>query len=203
MLLAAALSAAAAGCAWAITAAGPEMLARLDGDYLHIALPHLDFLQGKALQRLKDGASVAFIGQVTVTTSPHSLSPVARSVARFALSFDIWEERFAITKIGQGFEAQRTVSHKSAQAAEAWCLDNIAVDRSLLPADKDFWVQIDLRAEDPRDQAGVIGDPGINLTRLVEIFSRPARSEQSRWLASSGPYRLNDLKRGEAKGPRG
>jgi hypothetical protein len=203
LALAAAFSAAGVTCAFAISAAGPEMLVRLDGDYLRIALPHLDFLQGKPLERLKDGASVAFIGQVTVTTSPNSLTPAARSVARFALSYDIWEERFSVTKVGQSFDSRRSVSHLSAQAAENWCMDNLTVDRSQLPADKEFWVQLDLRTEDPRDQTGVIGDPGISITRLIEIFGRPARSAQPRWLASSGPYRLADLKRLDVRGPRG
>jgi hypothetical protein len=179
------------------------MTVRLDGDFLRIALPHLEFLKGKPLDRLKDGASVAFIGQVTITTGPNSLNPVARSVARFALSYDIWEERFSITKIGQNFDARRSVSHLSEQAAEAWCIDNLTVDRSQLPADKEFWVQLDLRTEDPRDQTGVVGDPGISITRLIEIFSRPARGAQSRWLSSSGPFRLADLKRLDVRGPRG
>jgi len=197
------LCAAAVVCALAVGIAGPDLNVRLDGDYLRIALPHLDFLQGKPLERLKDGASVAFIGQVTLTTTPNSLVPVARSVARFALSYDIWEERFSVGKIGQTFDARRTVSHLSAEAAENWCIDNLAVDRSLVPADRDFWVQLDLRAEDPRDQAGVVGDPGINLTRLIEIFSRPTRPAQYRRLMNGGPYRLTDLKRLEVKGPRG
>jgi hypothetical protein len=184
------------------------MTVRLDGDYLRIALPHLDFLQGKPLDRLKDGASVAFIGQVTITTSPNSLNPVARSVARFALSYDIWEESFSITRFGQNrygqnFDARRSVSHLSEQAAESWCIDNLTLDRSQLPADKEFWVQLDLRTEDPRDQTGVVGDPGISITRLIEIFSRPARGAQSRWLSSTGPFRLADLKRLDVRGPRG
>jgi hypothetical protein len=203
LALAAAFSAALTTRAFGVAAAAPQLLVRLDGDYLRIALPHLDFLQGKPLDRLKEGASVAFIGQVTVTTSPNSLAPVARSVAKFAFSYDIWEERFSITKIGQGFDAGRSVSHLKAQAAESWCIDNLTVDRSELPADKPFWVQLDLRTEDPRDQAGVVGDPGISITRLIEIFSRPARSA-SRWLSDmSGPYRLAELKRLEVKGPRG
>ena len=207
LTFAAAFSAVVATCAFAVSVAGPQLLVRLDGDYLRIALPHIDFLQGKPMERLKDGASVAFIGQLTVTTSPNSLTPAARSVARFALSYDIWEERFSVTRIGQDLDARRTVSHKSAQAAEAWCIDNLTIDRSLLPADREFWVQLDLRAEDPRDQAAVVGDPGINLTRLIEIFSRPARGTQARWLENSGPYRLADLKRldtrADPKGPRG
>jgi hypothetical protein len=152
--------------------AAPEGLGVfLDGDYLRVAVPHLDFLKGKPLDRLKDGASVAFVGQVTITTSPNSLSPAARSVA--------------------------------AQATELWCLDNLVIDRGLIPADKQFYVQLDLRAEDPKDQLGIIGDSGVNLTRLIEYLGRPPRSPQGRWLFNSGPFRLEDLKKTEVKAVRG
>jgi hypothetical protein len=180
-----------------------DLPVRLDGDYLRISLPKVDFLNGKPLERLKDGATVAFIGQLTISTSPNSLNPVARAVARFALSYDIWEERFSVTKIGQTPDSRRSVSHLSAQMAESWCIDNMVIDRSQIPADKPFYVQLDLRAEDPRDQLGIIGDPGINLTRLIELFGRTPRSAQPRWLRSSGPLRLADLKKNEVRGTRG
>jgi hypothetical protein len=183
-----------------------DLAVRLDGDYLRISLPHVNFLQGKTLERLKDGASVAFIGQLTLSTTPGSgaLSAAARSIARFALSYDIWEERFSITRIGQAPTQRRTVSHLSAAAAEAWCIDNLTIDRGLIPADKDFYVQLDLRAEDPGEQLGsIFGDPGINITRLIQIFGRPARGSQPRWLLSSGPHRLADLKKTEVRGVRG
>jgi hypothetical protein len=180
-----------------------DLPVRLDGDYLRISLPKVDFLKGKPLERLKDGATVAFIGQLTLSTSPNSLSPVARAVARFALSYDIWEERFSVTKIGQSPDARRSMSHLSAQAAENWCFDNLVIDRSQIPADKQFWVQLDLRAEDPKDQLGIIGDPGINLTRLIELFGRAPRSAQPRLLLTSGPLRLADLKKSEVRGIRG
>ena len=184
-------------------AAEERLAVHLDGDYLRITLPHLDFLKGKPLDRLKDGASIAFIGQLTLTTSPNSLTPVARAVARFALSYDIWEERFSVTKIGSTPESKRSVSHLSAQATENWCLDNLVIDRSQVPPDKDFYVQLDLRAEDPKDQLGIIGDPGINFTRLIEILGRAPRSPQQRWLLNSGPFRLVDLKKTEIRGTRG
>lgn len=180
-----------------------DLAVHLDGDYLRVSLPHIDFLQGKPLDRLKDGASVAFLGQLTITLTPTSLNPVARSVARFALSYDIWEERFSVTKIGQTPDSRRSASHLSAQATENWCLDNLGIDRSQLPADKQFYVNLDLRVEDPRDQLGIIGDPGINLTRLIEIFGRPSRGAQPRWLKSSGPWRLDDLRKTEVRGTRG
>jgi len=187
----------------AVSAAPDSLAVFLDGDYLRVSMPHLDFLKGKPLERLKDGATVAFVGSVTITTSPNSLSPVAQSVARFALSYDIWEERFSISKIGQSPESRRTASHLSAQATEAWCLDNLGIDRGLIPADKQFYVQLDLRAEDPKDQLGIIGDSGINLTSLIEYLGRQPRSPQGRWLFNSGPFRLEELKKTEIKGTRG
>jgi hypothetical protein len=186
--------------------AAPDSLAVfLDGDYLRVSMPHLDFLKGRPLDRLKDGASVVFDGQVTLSTSPNSLFPVARAVARFAFSYDIWEERFSVTKIGQSPESRRSWSHLSAQAAENLCIENLLIDRSEIPANKPFYVQLDIRrAEDPKDQLGIIGDPGINVTRfLIEVFGRPPRSPQERLLVGSGPLRLSDLKKTEIKGIRG
>lgn len=189
--------------AWGAVSGAEGLGVFLDGDYLRVSLPHLDFLKGKPLDRLKDGASVAFIGQVTITTSPNSLSPVARSVARFALSYDIFEERFSVTKIGQSPGSRWTQSHLTVQGTEKWCIDNLVIDRGQVPADKEFYVQLDLREEDPRDQLGIIGDPGINLTRLIEVLGRAPRSPQGRWLFNSGPYRLIDLKKAEIRGTRG
>jgi hypothetical protein len=200
----AALVAGTALCAFALSLVGAtDLLVHLDGDYLRIAAPRLNFLSGKPLERLKDGGSVAFIGQLTISTSPNSLTPLARSVARFAFSYDIWEERFSVTKIGPKPDSRRTMSHLSVQTAEDWCFDNLVIDRSQIPSDKPFYIQLDLRAEDPQDQLSFLGDPGINITRLIEIFGRPGRGAQPRWVGTTGPYRLDDLRKFEIKGTRG
>jgi hypothetical protein len=180
-----------------------DLAVHLDGDYLRVSLPHIDFLQGKPLNRLKDGGSVAFIGLVTITSTPTSLTPIARSGARFALSYDILEEKFSVTKIGQTPDSRRSLSHLSAQQAELWCLDNLGIDRSELPGDRPFYVNLDLRVEDPRDQLGIIGDSGISITRMIDFLGRTGRGSQPHWLKSSGPYRLDDLKKSEVKGTRG
>ncbi len=192
----AALAAAGATCVFAVSLnTSSELLVHVDGDYLHISAPRLNFLTGKTLEHLKDGASVAFIGQLSVTSTPNAIIPDARSVARFAVSYDIWDERFSVTKIGQQPDSRRSVSHLSVQAAQNWCLDNLTIDRSLIPPDKLIYVRLDLRIEDPRDQLGIVGEPGINITRLIEIFSRPARSAQQPWLLRNGPFRLADLRK--------
>ena len=162
-----------------------------DGDDLHVAAPELHFLAGKPLDRLRDGAAVAFLTQLTLTTDNFATS-LRRTPERFVFSYDLWEEKFSVTKLG---EEQRTASHLSAAAAEAWCLDNVAISSTGLPQDRPFWLRFDLRAAEPKDEAAVIGESGLNLTRLIEIFSRRPRDEQPQWTASAGPLRLGDLKR--------
>ena len=172
-----------------------KLNARLDGELLHVTAPNFSFLNGKSLDRLKDGRSVAFIAQLTVSTSPSYLVPDARSVARFAISYDIWEEQFSVTRIAEDQKA--TKSHLERPATEAWCFDQLTIPRSKLPSDRPFYVQLDLRVEDPRDTAGLIGEGGISLAKLVQIFSQPVRDKQTQWHLESGPLKLEDLvKRG-------
>lgn len=177
----------------AVTPAPARLFAWLDGDLLRISAPQLNFLNGKPLDRLKDGGSVAFVGQVTISTSQGALTPLARSAARFAFSYDIWEEKFSVTLFGERPGSRRSASHLSQTMAESWCLDNLSLPRGSIPSGTPFWVQLDLRAEDPRDALGVVGEPGINITRLIEVFSRPARGSQPRWMLSAGPYKLDEL----------
>lgn len=184
--------------AFAVSPAMHILGLRMDGDFLRLMPLHLNFLSGKPLERLKEGASIAFLGQVSITTSEGAnANIVGRSVARFALSYDIWEEKFSVTRIGA--DSRKTVSHLTAAATEAWCIENLGIDRNQVPGDRPFFVQLDLRAEDPRDQNGVIGDPGINITRLIEVFSRQPRGTQPRWLAAGGPFTVAELKKSEAK----
>src|ERR1051326_9168696 len=79
-----------------------------DGDDLHVSAPQLHFLAGKPLDRLKDGAAVVFLSQLTLTTDKFSTS-LRRTPERFVFSYDLWEEKFSVTKLGPG---QRTVSHQ-------------------------------------------------------------------------------------------
>src|SRR5262249_47560381 len=142
---------------------------------------------------------VGFIAQLTVSRSPNYVMADARSAARFAVSYDIWGERFSVTQVMDRPEQKRTVSHLTGPNAEAWCLEKLAISRAELPADKPFYVQLELRVldqKDPRDQSGVIGDAGISISRMLEIFSQPVREKETRWLLNAGPIRVEDLLKG-------
>ena len=189
----AALVTGAAISAFAIEYNDRRLSARLDGDVLHISAPRFSFLNGKPLERLKDGASVAFIAQLTVSSTPNYVLADARSVVRFAVSYDIWEEHFSVTKMG---DHPAKISHLPAPKAENWCFDNLIINRSDLPADKPFYIQVDLRVEDPRDQSGVFSETGFSIARMLEVFSRPVYEKQLHWLLDSGPLRLDELRKG-------
>lgn len=193
----AALVAGAAISAFAVEYNEHRLAVSLDGDFLHVATPNFSFLRGKSLERLKDGASVAFIAQLTISSSPNYIIPDERAGARFAVSYGIWEDKFSVTTITDRPDQKRTVSHLSGPDAEAWCLDKLTISRAKLPADRPFYVQLELRVEDPRDQSGLIGDTGLSIKRMVEIFSQPARQKQEHWAPwTAGPIRLDDLLKG-------
>jgi len=196
LALGAALVAGGAISAFAVEYNEFRLAARLDGDLLHVSAPNFKFLTGKSLERLKDGASVGFIAQLTVSSSPNYVLADAHSVARFAVSRDIWEERYSVTQIVDRSNQKSTRSHLSESAAEAWCFEMLTINRADLPSDRPFYLQLDLRVEDPRDQAGVIGDTGISIAKMLEIFSRPVRDKQAYPLLRSGPLRLEDLLKG-------
>ena len=193
----AALATGAALCVLAVTVAPARLLVHLDNDYLRISVtPRLNFLAGRTLERLKDGASVAFVGQLTIVPDPNSLVTAARSVARFALSYDIWEQKFAVTKMGERADSRHSKSNlSSAEATENWCLENLTIERSMIPSDRPFYVQLDLRAEDPRDQAGIVGESGISISGVVDLFRNPVKSGQKPLRVTNGPLRLADLRK--------
>jgi hypothetical protein len=168
---------------------------RLDGDDLRIAAPQLRFLSGKPLEKLRDGASVVFLAQLSISTEVNAPA-IKRAVDRFVVSYDVWEEKFAVSRTGLERE-----THLSSAAAESWCLEHLAIGIEGLAPDKPFWLRLELRAEDARDQAAVVGESGINLTRLIEVFSNPAHAQQMRWELTAGPVRLMELKR-ERRGTR-
>ena len=168
----------------------PSLEVSWDGDNLHVQALRLHFLTGKPLARLKDGMTVVYLSQLTLFTDDYR-SALRRVPARFAVSYDLWEEKFKIARLDS---SEPAVSHLSTSSAESWLLDNMFISSSGLVPDRPFWLRFELRAADPREDP-VVGESGINLTRLIEIFSRQPRSQQPSWLLNGGPFRLADLKR--------
>jgi hypothetical protein len=172
------------------------MTPRTDGEMLYISAPDLHFLTGKSLQHLRDGREVTYIAQLSLSldgkTYPRS------HAQRFIFSCDVWDpDKYSVLKLG-GSPPRKGLS---AVAAEAWCLDSMAISTAGIAPDKQVWLRLDLRVADLKDQADMVNDP-LTISKLIEIMSRKARTLQDNWTVTVPPFRLGDLKRPGARGPR-
>jgi hypothetical protein len=89
---------------------------------------------------------------------------------------------------------RRYGSHLSANAAEAWCLDNIFVPTSVVPADKQLWAKLEIRGVEPKDQSAAFPDSGISISTLIGIFGHQPRPQQEHITLDSPPFLLSELK---------
>ena len=158
------------------------------GDALRIHAPGFSFLKGESLARLKDGRSVR-VELVAAVLSAPGKSAAATTRRIFALSYDLWEERFAVTAVDA---RSRSVSHLMAAAAEAWCVEQLAVPLSALGAlgrDLPFWIRLEYRVL-PGDSASDAEDSGYTLQALIDALSRRHKAESSPRPLEAGPFRL-------------
>jgi hypothetical protein len=170
-----------------------------DGDNLRVSAPSLHFLTGKPLERLKDAATVVFLSQLTLFAENHDMA-IRRVPERFVVSYDLWEEKFSVTQLGS---SPRSTPHVlSAPAAEAWCLEGLAISALGVAPNRPFWLRFELRTADQKDLAGGAGEPGLNLRSLIELFSRKPGPDDPNWTREVGPLRLEDLRRAAGRGAR-
>lgn len=157
------------------------------GEVLKIRAPAFSFLKGDPLARLKDGRSVRVELAAMVLPAPGK-PPAATTRRSFALSYDLWEERFAVTTV----EARsQTVSHLALTAAEAWCVGQLTIPLSALGSlgrDQPFWVRLEyhiLDSDPPSDQS----DSSYTLQALIDVFSRRRKTDASPHALEAGPFR--------------
>ena len=176
--------------------ASENLAVSFDGDTLRVAAPQLHFLSGKPLARLKDANTVVFLSQLTIFDDDHT-TVFRRAPERLTISYDIWEEKFQVVLAVE----RRSASRLSLAGAEAWCHDRLANSTLGLAPTRPFWLRFELREEDPRDTAAMVGDPGISLRSLIERFARKPGADQAHYTLEAGPLRLTDLPRRIAQRP--
>jgi hypothetical protein len=170
----------------ALSVSSQDLFVRQSQDEIHAFAPRLHFLTGKTLERLHDGAAVPFDFQFTVAAGSKT-NIVARAFERFTVSYDVWQEKFSVVRVR---DFRRSPLSLAANAAEAWCVDNMMVAASTLPKGTQLWARLEIRSGEPRGPALAAGDPGISITTLIELFSRPPRAQQDRWTLESAAFRL-------------
>lgn len=175
-----------------------ELILRAQGTRLDFSAPRFHYLTGRPLARLKNAEPVAFLFQARLALGTKT-NVVKQNTARFVISYDLWEERYSVTKTTP---ARKTAGHLTAASAEAWCLQEMSiVDLSGIAANQQLWASLDIRAEDESEarlfSRSDISDAGISLNGLIELFSKPSRTTQARWLLENGPVTLEQLRRGQ------
>lgn len=170
---------------------GQSVTVRAAGDALHVRGAQLGFIQGDVANRLRDGASVKVDLEILVLEKPGG-SAVAQARETFTVSFDLWEQRFAVTRAGA---MPRSISHLNARDTEAWCLDNVNVPIAALgrfSRDVPFWIRIDYRVQDRPSAVDPDEDSTFTLRRLIDVLSRRRDDQERGRSIEAGPLRLRN-----------
>jgi hypothetical protein len=171
-----------------------------DGDNLHVTAPGLHFLEGSALNRVKRGDTVVFLSQFTIFSDGQGTIFRRPPPERLVISFALWEERFAVAI--PGLTTPPAMPLLTAEQAEAWAVQNLAVSALGLLSDRPFWLQFELRGVAPKDGASVLDATGISLRSIFDRISQKASPNQPSWTRTAGPLRLADLPRIPVRGSR-
>ncbi|HEY6342292.1 MAG TPA: hypothetical protein VIY49_12430 [Bryobacteraceae bacterium] len=173
-----------------------ELILRAHDTRLEFA-PQIHFLSGAPLARLHNAAEVPFDMKATVW-SPTRDHVFTHNEEQFVVSFDIWEEKFSV--ITKTKAPSKTASHLSAEGLESWCMNQMSLDLTGMGGSDPFWARLEIRAESPEKEAGLfgrgsIGESGISLSSLIDIFSRPPHAQQLHWSLDSPRWTLDELRR--------
>lgn len=157
-------------------------------DAVTVHAPGLGFIKGEPLARLKDGHTVRVDLDLAVLPGPGG-APAAHGRQTFSLSYDLWEERFAVTMTGP---PPKSIAYLTAAAAEAWCVEQVTVPFAALGKlgrEAPLWVRLEYRVIDG-EAAPPPDDSGLTLRSLIESFSR--RKQPNIWThaVEAGPFRL-------------
>ena len=148
------------------------------------------FIEGEVLDQLRDGRSVRVDLELTVLTEPRG-TVMAAAKQSFNLSFDLWEERLAVTRIGS---PPRSVSHLRPRDAETWCLQGVSVpltDLGKLGRDTPFWIRVAFQVPDLVAPDDAEADDLFTIRRLIDVFSRRPRDGDREKVVEAGPFRLS------------
>jgi hypothetical protein len=171
-----------------------ELLLRAQENRLEFSAPQLRFLTGRPLQRLQNAAPVTF-DFLAILYTGNRMTVHTRAPARFVISYDLFEEKYAVTKVTP---PRRSTSHLTATEAEAWCLQQMSIDVTSVSPSQPLWARVEIRAEEERGGklfGGKVSEDGINITDLVEILSGRPRAGQPHWELEAGPATLDQLRR--------
>lgn len=171
-------------------ATAQSLTVRTSGDMLQVRGSGLRLIDGIVADHLKDGRSVRVDFEMTVLDRSQG-GTVTQNRQSFTLSFDLWEQRYAVTRAGA---PPRSISHLQARDAEAWCLENLGMPLSSLgrfARDLPFWIRIDYRVQD-QPPSGSTDGAMFGLGTLIDALSRRRPEEALVHSFEAGPFRVGN-----------
>ncbi len=177
-----------------------DLALRWHNNLIEFSAPRMHFLSGKPLERLHSGAQVPFDVKISLFSGKkdHLSGQLAE---RFLISYSVWEEQFRVIKTQS---PRKLVDHLDLPDAEAWCLKQMPMAPLGLSDTETLWARLEVRVPTDGKIANPfgpdsIGEAGINLNGLIELFSRPPAT-QYHWTSEAGPLTLEEIKRGARRG---
>lgn len=169
-------------------ASAQSLTASVQNDVVRVRAVGFEFIRGGTVARLKDGQTVRVELLLSLLPKPGA-EAVAASRQTFVLSYDLWEERYAVTPAGT---PSRASSHLTASGAEAWCLEQLTIPVSGLepPIRSQFWVRLGYRILDSAPAAA--DDSGFTLRGLIDALSPRRRADELTRSIEAGPFRLRE-----------
>jgi hypothetical protein len=170
--------------------AAQSLTVRAAGEMLQVRGSGLRLIESAVAEHLKDGRSVRVDFEMTILDKAQGAA-VTQNRQSFVLSFDLWEQRYAVTRTGA---APRSISHLTARDAEAWCVENLSIPLTALgrfSRDLQFWVRIEFRVQDQPPPPDDSQSP-FALRTLIEVFSRRGGEEALGRSFVAGPFRIGN-----------
>src|SRR5438067_126331 len=150
-----------------IVVSAQSVTVKLEGEQLHVAAPQLHFLAGNALGRLQSGIALTYVLKAGIAVE-RAGKPLNEIRYRFVISYDIFEEKFAVNRLEPN---PHSITHLSQAAAELWCLDSIALPAAKLSPDQLYWIAVEYSEEQPK----VVDSSESLIDQLIYVFSRKAQ----------------------------
>jgi len=158
------------------------------GDNVVVRGAGLGFIKGETLVRLKDGRTVRVDVEMAVLPKPGEVA-AAETRQTFVLSYDLWEERFAVKQL---VTPPKSIAYQTASGAEIWCLEQLAIPVNAigqLGRDLPFWVRLGYRVLDT--DSAPAGDSGdFSLRGLIDALSKRRKIDAALHAIEAGPFRI-------------
>ena len=158
------------------------------GDAVTVRAPGFTFIKGEPLARLRDGRSVRVELALAVLSKSGANSSVTQNRQTFVLSYDLWEERFAVTQV---VKPARSAAYLTTAAAEAWCLEQVTVSANALGTlgkDLPFWIRLEYKILDV--EPAPAADDAYTLQGLIDVMSRRRKAKEWTHATEAGPFYL-------------